>query len=86
MEYISLYLQSPFWGYTGQGSFLCHNAVSSSMDFSNRMTGLHGIWLPAKHREDLRTFRSERAGEVETPLKKPGAGTACGSYRQEQHD
>ena len=35
MEYISLYLQRPFLGYTGQGSFLCHNAVSSSMDYSN---------------------------------------------------
>ena len=26
---------------------MCHNGLSSSMDYSNRMTGLYGIKLPA---------------------------------------
>ena len=30
-------------GYTGEGSKMCHNGLSSSMDYSNRMTGLYGI-------------------------------------------
>ena len=25
---------------------MCHNGLSSSMDYSNRMTGLYGIKLP----------------------------------------
>ena len=83
MEYISLYLQSPFWGYTGQGSFLCHNAVSSSMDHSNRMTGLHGIWSPGMQREDVRLMREERARGSKNAAGKAGAGTACGALRQE---
>ena len=34
-------------GYTGEGSKMCHNGLSSSMDYSNRMTGLYGICSPA---------------------------------------
>ena len=62
---------------------MCHNAVSSSMDHSNRMTGLHGIWSPVMQREDVRLMRKERARGSKNAAEKPGAGTACGALRQE---
>ena len=37
---------------------MCHNGLSSSMDYSNRMTGLYGIKLPAG--ADLRAAAMRR--------------------------
>jgi len=61
-------------GYTGEGSKMCHNGLSSSMDYSNRMTGLLWDMLPGDVAQRLaegkwrNPDRNERTKGSETPL------------------
>ena len=61
---------------------MCHNGLSSSMDYSNRMTGLYGICSPAMERNDL---RQGNGGTMTVTSVPKGAKRRCESQGQERH-
>jgi hypothetical protein len=62
------------YGHTAQGTKMTYDKGSSSMDYSNRMTGLYGICFPGEVPQRLLSGRwrsldgNERTKGSDTPL------------------